>query len=93
MTTRIATHAIVAWTLARTRVTERLRDERGEVTSQIILIAIFAALAIAAASSQLRNATTAIRHEAHETASESSASNSARASRGITRALISRSPS
>ena len=47
MTTRIATHAIVRWTLARDRVHTRLRDERGEVTSQIILIAIFAALAIA----------------------------------------------
>jgi ABC-type Na+ efflux pump permease subunit len=47
MTTRIATHAIVAWTIARQRTMTRLRDDRGEVTSQVILIAIFAALAIA----------------------------------------------
>ena len=47
MTTRIATHAIVAWTITRQRLAERVREDRGEITAQIILIAIFAALAIA----------------------------------------------
>lgn len=47
MATELATRAYVTWTITRYRATERLRDDRGEVTSQVILIAIFAALAIA----------------------------------------------
>ena len=47
MTTRFATHAIVVWTLAKHRVANARRNERGEVTAQVILIAVFAALAIA----------------------------------------------
>ena len=47
MTTRLATHAIVVWTLTKYRVSDARRNERGEVTAQVILIAVFAALAIA----------------------------------------------
>lgn len=47
MASELATRAYVAWTITRYRATERLRGDRGEVTSQVILIAIFAALAIA----------------------------------------------
>jgi hypothetical protein len=47
MTTRFATHAIVVWTLTKDRVANARRNERGEVTAQVILIAVFAALAIA----------------------------------------------
>ena len=47
MTTRLATHAIVVWTLTKQRATNARRNERGEVTAQVILIAVFAALAIA----------------------------------------------
>lgn len=47
MTTELAARAHIAWILTRYRAIERTRDDRGEVTSQVILVAIFVALAIA----------------------------------------------
>lgn len=48
--TRIGVHAFTAWTTLKQRAYDARNDERGEVTSQVILIAVFAALAIAVAA-------------------------------------------
>ena len=37
----------VLWTIAQARAAEARRDERGEITEKVIIIAVFAALAIA----------------------------------------------
>ena len=47
MTLRITTRLITRWAMTKHRVFDARHNERGEVTSQVILIAIFAALAIA----------------------------------------------
>ena len=48
--TRLGVHAIIAWTTLKQRALDARHDQRGEVTSQVILIAVFAALAIAVAA-------------------------------------------
>ena len=35
------------WTLALTRIAQARHDERGEITEKVIIVAVFAALAIA----------------------------------------------
>ena len=47
MTLPITTRLITRWAMTKHRVFDARQNQRGEVTSQVILIAIFAALAIA----------------------------------------------
>ena len=47
MTLPLTTRVITIWAMIRHRMLDTRHDQRGEVTSQVILIAIFAALAIA----------------------------------------------
>lgn len=47
MTLPMTTRLITRWAMMKHRVLDARHNQRGEVTSQVILIAIFAALAIA----------------------------------------------